>query len=190
MDDQLVRECINLMQEEPVPNSVSGNSNFVITEFLRTILTQHNNDTNDTNNPNENNTTNINIENIINKNDRKINYEFEINEKYISLSDRLESYKYWPKYFHISAIDMAKAGFYYLGVGDYVKCVCCGIVLNDWMENDSPENEHIINSDSCSYVKLFLEDIKEELLSDCSLRDENEGLFTSKKDKKKKKRHF
>ena len=188
MDDQLVRDCINLMQEEPVPNP--SNSNFVITEFLRTILTHHNNDTNytnDTNNPNENTTTNINIENIINKNDRKINYEFEINEKYISLSDRLESYKYWPKYFHISAIDMAKAGFYYLGVGDYVKCVCCGIVLNNWMENDSPENEHIINSDSCSYVKLFLEDIKEEILSE---RDDEELYTTYKKDKKKKKRHF
>ena len=34
MDDQLVRDCINLMQEEPVPNP--SNSNFVITEFLRT----------------------------------------------------------------------------------------------------------------------------------------------------------
>ena len=34
MDDQLVSDCINLMQEEPVPNP--SNSNFVITEFLRT----------------------------------------------------------------------------------------------------------------------------------------------------------
>ena len=174
-----MKECLNLMENENVSDHAerSNSNDYIVSEFLRAILS-HNNDqyNNEDTNINMNNIDNI--ENIINKNDRKINFEFEINEKYTNLSHRLKSYRFWPKYYHISAMQMAKAGFYYLGVGDYVKCICCGIVLNDWKESISPAREHINQASSCSYVKLFLDD-GQSYLSEASSREKDE--FDSKK---------
>ncbi|MBN3311398.1 BIRC3 protein, partial [Atractosteus spatula] len=39
---------------------------------------------------------------------------------------RLRSFQRWPSYAPVSAADLAKAGFYFLGPGDKVRCFCCG----------------------------------------------------------------
>lgn len=122
------------------------------------------------------------FENNINKNEEKINYEFDINPLYSTLSDRLKSFKHWPKYYHIKPKVLSSAGFFYFGVGDYVKCVCCDLVLHDWKPDDDPIIEHVNKSDShnmhCEFVKLFLEYSKDDYV-----------LSESDSEKKKKKKY-
>ena len=104
----------------------------------------------------------VDVESIINNKEKKINYEYDIHNKYYSYAERLKSYKYWPKYHHVNAKKLTGAGFFYTGVGDYVKCICCDLVLHDFKLNDDPVSEHIkksfMSDDICEYVKLFLDD--------------------------------
>lgn len=54
---------------------------------------------------------------------------------------------------------MAKAGFYYTGAQDCVKCFVCQIKLNGWdPENDEPAIKHQENSGNCMFAKLGKEE--------------------------------
>jgi len=66
---------------------------------------------------------------------------------------RLKTFEDWPKYFHIKAETLARAGFCYTGIGDLVKCFACGVTLNNWEYNDVPEDEHYKFSPSCPYIR-------------------------------------
>ena len=107
------------------------------------------------------NIENNSIEHAINSQEKKINYEFDIHTLYYTFSERLKSYKYWPKNYYIRPKELANAGFFYIGIGDYVKCVCCDLVIHDWEQNDNPILEHIRRAnetdDGCEYVKIFLD---------------------------------
>lgn len=49
--------------------------------------------------------------------------------------------------------EMAKAGFYYVGYGDHVRCFHCGIGLTKWVRNDIPWVEHAKWSASCMFLE-------------------------------------
>ncbi|KAH3727174.1 hypothetical protein DPMN_053102 [Dreissena polymorpha] len=66
-------------------------------------------------------------------------------------SARIKSYETWPNT-EPSAEDYAKAGFFYTGTGDLVRCFQCGIGLNDFSAGDDPLKEHIKHSDGCLYL--------------------------------------
>lgn len=42
----------------------------------------------------------------------------------------------------LSVVNMARAGFYYLGVPDMVQCHDCAIILKGWQNNDDPWKKH------------------------------------------------
>ncbi|XP_050413935.1 baculoviral IAP repeat-containing protein 3 [Patella vulgata] len=56
----------------------------------------------------------------------------------------------------ISSLALAKAGFYYTGPGDMVRCFFCGIELTDWERYDIPVGEHYRWSPRCLFLQTLL----------------------------------
>jgi hypothetical protein len=69
-------------------------------------------------------------------------------------SERLKSFTHWPKYMLPTSKDMAKAGFYYLGQGDRVRCFTCGLVLRNWKPTDDAWNEHMTHATDCLFLTV------------------------------------
>ena len=72
----------------------------------------------------------------------------------ISYYKRWQSFEDWP--FQIvkpTKEELAKSGFYYVGISDKVKCFQCGVGLCNWRKNDSAYYEHQRYSNRCSFVK-------------------------------------
>ncbi|NWU91475.1 BIR7B protein, partial [Upupa epops] len=65
---------------------------------------------------------------------------------------RLRTFYDWPSTSPVSALDLVKAGFFYVGPGDQVQCFCCGLVLRDWVPGDCPVMEHQKFLPSCSFI--------------------------------------
>ena len=49
---------------------------------------------------------------------------------------------------------LAKAGFYYTGEYDKVRCFCCNLTVFAWEQTDNPLKEHESLSTSCMYVQM------------------------------------
>jgi baculoviral IAP repeat-containing protein 7/8 len=64
---------------------------------------------------------------------------------------RLFSFADW-NHSAIRSQDLAKAGFFYLGHGDRVKCCFCNIIIGEWEVTDVPLTEHIRHSPNCPFV--------------------------------------
>ncbi|XP_044151845.1 baculoviral IAP repeat-containing protein 7 isoform X1 [Bufo gargarizans] len=67
-------------------------------------------------------------------------------------ASRLRTFTMWPGPSTMSPRDLAKAGFYYLGPGDRVRCFCCGGVLRCWEPGDHPQGEHRKFFPSCPFM--------------------------------------
>ena len=77
------------------------------------------------------------------------NYEnYEIRLK--TFSDR-----FWPISYYQNESIMAKAGFFYSGLGDLVKCAYCGVCLHQWQPDDDPISEHKKFNKNCKFVRLL-----------------------------------
>lgn len=48
--------------------------------------------------------------------------------------------------------EMASAGFYYLGYGDYTMCYSCKVGVHSWNITDNPWIEHVFWSPSCTHI--------------------------------------
>lgn len=48
---------------------------------------------------------------------------------------------------------LAKAGFYYSGTKDKVRCLYCSLVMKNWEKDDDPQFEHEYLSPHCQYFK-------------------------------------
>lgn len=68
--------------------------------------------------------------------------------------DRLSSFKYgeWCLPF-IKPTQMARAGFYYQGMSDNVKCEFCSLELSRWEPGDDPLVKHELESPRCQFIK-------------------------------------
>ncbi|XP_050413934.1 baculoviral IAP repeat-containing protein 3 [Patella vulgata] len=55
-----------------------------------------------------------------------------------------------------SSLALAKAGFYYTGPGDMVRCFSCGIKLKKWERYDIPVGEHYKWSHDCLFLNTLL----------------------------------
>lgn len=77
-----------------------------------------------------------------------------------SFPERLQSFKDWPKH-HVAPqpLDMAAAGFYYLGVGDQVRCFYCQVGVKNWEKGDSAIGEHQKWSPICPYLKYVTDKV-------------------------------
>ncbi|XP_009996912.1 PREDICTED: baculoviral IAP repeat-containing protein 7 [Chaetura pelagica] len=65
---------------------------------------------------------------------------------------RLGTFWQWPSTSPVSARDLVKAGFFFVGPRDEVQCFCCGGVLKDWAPGDCPVAEHLKFFPSCKFI--------------------------------------
>ncbi|KAM5245628.1 baculoviral IAP repeat-containing protein 2 [Ctenodactylus gundi] len=66
---------------------------------------------------------------------------------------RMSTYSAFPNGVPVSERSLARAGFYYTGVNDKVKCFCCGLMLDNWKRGDSPIEKHKQLYPSCSFIQ-------------------------------------
>jgi len=71
---------------------------------------------------------------------------------------RLRTFAMWPKQLLQRKTDMARAGFYYSGDNDTVKCFMCKVCINQWEAFDVPLIEHFKWSPDCTYLKMIGQD--------------------------------
>lgn len=83
---------------------------------------------------------------------------------YRRYEDRLRSFADWPKFLNPRPEALARAGFYYIGRGDKVKCFKCGVMLHNWEPNDDPVEEHRRWSHMCQYLRIIYFRKEEEYL--------------------------
>jgi hypothetical protein len=84
-------------------------------------------------------------------------YSFPVRlPEYSDYESRIQSFRgKWPKYLGgPTPEDLARAGFFYLGEGDKVKCFSCGVSLHEWEQKDSAYLEHARWSPECHYLPL------------------------------------
>ncbi|XP_009642014.2 baculoviral IAP repeat-containing protein 7 isoform X3 [Egretta garzetta] len=91
---------------------------------------------------------------------------------------RLRTFWQWPGTSPVSARDLVKAGFFFVGPRDEVQCFCCGGVLKDWRPGDCPVAEHLKFFPSCKFI--CGEDVgNQEMLPLQEIFDTVDGQFLS-----------
>lgn len=72
---------------------------------------------------------------------------------YRKYETRLETYNLWPAQHLVTAESLAKAGFFYTGSDDEVRCYFCSGGLRKWRTGDNPWDKHQAWFPRCAYVK-------------------------------------
>ncbi|XP_069139302.1 uncharacterized protein [Argopecten irradians] len=72
---------------------------------------------------------------------------------YSSVTSRAGTFNGFPNHLDQTPLVMAKAGFFYAGYGDYVRCFVCGGGLRNWEPGDDPWVEHARWFPRCIHVK-------------------------------------
>ncbi|NXN34935.1 BIR7B protein, partial [Rhinoptilus africanus] len=91
---------------------------------------------------------------------------------------RLRTFHQWPLTSPVSARDLVKAGFFFVGPRDEVQCFCCGGVLKNWEPGDCPVLEHLKFFPSCKFIGG--EDVgNQEMLPLQEIFDTVDGQFLS-----------
>ncbi|XP_048339052.1 baculoviral IAP repeat-containing protein 7 isoform X1 [Sphaerodactylus townsendi] len=85
-------------------------------------------------------------------------------------SDRLATFGTWPFYAQVSPEILARAGFFYTGDGDYVRCFHCDGALRNWERGDDPWMEHAKWFPRCKFLLQsrgpeFVHSVQESYLS-------------------------
>ncbi|XP_042889183.1 baculoviral IAP repeat-containing protein 3-like [Penaeus japonicus] len=93
-----------------------------------------------------------------------IPYQSCSKKEYSTIEKRLASFKKWPDCLVQKPQDLAEAGLYYEGVGDYVRCFQCSGGHCNWEKEDIPWNLHARWRPDCLhlYLKKGIEFIKNE----------------------------
>ncbi|XP_075975321.1 death-associated inhibitor of apoptosis 1-like isoform X2 [Anticarsia gemmatalis] len=66
--------------------------------------------------------------------------------------ERIKTFEKWPVTF-LSAEQLARNGFYYLGRGDEVRCAFCKVEIMRWVEGDDPCKDHRRWAPQCPFVR-------------------------------------
>ena len=69
--------------------------------------------------------------------------------------NRLETFQNWPMQISPDKFSLAKAGLYYTGQSDIVKCFACGVRLHQWLTNDTALAEYQKWSRGCIYLRMI-----------------------------------
>ncbi|KAM8945752.1 baculoviral IAP repeat-containing protein 7 [Pelodytes ibericus] len=67
-------------------------------------------------------------------------------------TDRLTTYRDWPPYAEVTPEQLARAGFFYTGHRDNVKCFHCDGGLRNWERGDNPWQEHAKWFPRCEFL--------------------------------------
>jgi len=75
--------------------------------------------------------------------------------RFHKFKERLNSFKNvsWPNNIKAQPVNLAEAGFYYIGPKDRVKCAYCEGKLRKWLKDDIPFKEHEKHFPDCFFVK-------------------------------------
>ena len=68
-------------------------------------------------------------------------------------SKRLESFTNWLTITNVCPENLAKAGLYYFGIADRVKCAFCNGILRNWEQGDEPMVEHRKFFPNCAFLR-------------------------------------
>ncbi|XP_068122959.1 baculoviral IAP repeat-containing protein 2 [Hyperolius riggenbachi] len=66
---------------------------------------------------------------------------------------RMSTFSKFPTSSPVSERSLAKAGFYYTGNDDKVKCFTCGLMLDNWKRGDNAFEKHKRLFPSCSFIQ-------------------------------------
>lgn len=66
---------------------------------------------------------------------------------------RISTFSKFPANTPVSERSLAKAGFYYTGVDDKVRCFTCGLMLDNWKRGDNAFEKHKRLYPSCSFIQ-------------------------------------
>ncbi|XP_065225489.1 baculoviral IAP repeat-containing protein 2-like [Planococcus citri] len=107
-----------------------------------------------------------------------LNHRIPKHSKYMTEESRVASFETWPVSEIKAPIDLAKAGFYYTGVEDKVRCYHCGGGLQKWKITDDPWIEHAKWFSTCDYIYLvkgkeFVDEVKQTLAAKKEALDED-----------------
>ncbi|XP_025070473.1 inhibitor of apoptosis protein-like [Alligator sinensis] len=69
---------------------------------------------------------------------------------------RMSTFSTFPTDVPVSERNLARAGFYYTGVKDKVKCFSCGLMLDNWKKGDNAMEKHKQLYPSCSFIQGLL----------------------------------
>ncbi|XP_076079629.1 putative inhibitor of apoptosis isoform X1 [Mytilus galloprovincialis] len=69
------------------------------------------------------------------------------------MSERLKTFNNWPSHYPQSPENLAKAGFFYTGINDLVRCYHCGGGLTSWEAEDNAWVEHAHWFPQCTYLR-------------------------------------
>nr|XP_034332381.1 uncharacterized protein LOC117691130 isoform X2 [Crassostrea gigas]XP_034332382.1 uncharacterized protein LOC117691130 isoform X2 [Crassostrea gigas] len=82
-----------------------------------------------------------------------INFDKPKYPAYAVYSNRLSSFDGWPSHMAQTPRDMARAGYFYAGYGDYARCFFCGGGLRNWDRSDDPWTEHARWFPRCAFLR-------------------------------------
>lgn len=74
---------------------------------------------------------------------------------YATVESRLRTYKNWTPDLIQTPEMLAEAGFYYVGMGDQVRCFHCDGGLRHWDPQDDPWVEHARWFPNCSFLRII-----------------------------------
>ena len=74
-------------------------------------------------------------------------------DDYATEAVRLLSYKDWPITALAYPTTLSKAGFYYSGTGDRVRCFSCGLTIDSWSKGDDPGVVHRTRRPQCDVAR-------------------------------------
>ena len=79
-------------------------------------------------------------------------------KSYYNIKRRWHIKIYVPIYPHenVKLYDLAKAGFFYEGDGDVVRCCVCKIRIMNWEVGDNPTQVHKASMSTCNFVREWL----------------------------------
>lgn len=95
------------------------------------------------------------LQSVLNQSDNVLSRRAH-HPNYASYQARLDSFKEWPASMSQQPDDLAKAGFYYFGIKDMVKCFFCNGGLKNWDHNDDPFQDHVRWFPSCQYIRQLM----------------------------------
>ena len=117
------------------------------------------------------------LKDVLNKT-ANANVERPFHPDFSTEQSRLASYNDWPSNLTQQPDELAKAGFYYYGMKDMVKCFFCNGGLSNWESGDVPIEEHTRWFPKCAYIRQlmgvrYLEEMREKFKDvDSGFRDD------------------
>ncbi|XP_005161213.1 baculoviral IAP repeat-containing protein 2 isoform X1 [Danio rerio] len=66
---------------------------------------------------------------------------------------RISTYAKFPTTAAVTERSLARAGFYYTGLGDRVQCFRCNVTADNWQSGDCPAERHKQLSPNCSFIQ-------------------------------------